>query len=173
VTVYHLAQINIAKPVADLESPVMTGFVSRLDEINALAERTKGFVWRLKSEAGDASSIRVFDDPQVLINMSVWETLDDLKRFVYRTAHLELLRNREAWFKRLSQQHQAAWWIPAGEFPSPERDAIACFTCASTAQPQLRSRSRSRFRRRRNETIVRAQQPRPRWRKRSFVVQRK
>lgn len=95
--------------------------VSRLDEINALAERTKGFVWRLKSEAGDASSIRVFDDPQVLINMSVWETLDDLKRFVYRTAHLELLRNREAWFKRLSQQHQAAWWIPAGEFPSPEQ----------------------------------------------------
>lgn len=121
MTVYHLAQINIAKPVADLESPVMTSFVSRLDEINALAERTKGFVWRLKSEAGDASSIRVFDDPQVLINMSVWETLDDLKRFVYRTAHLELLRNREAWFKRLSEQHQAAWWIPAGEFPSPEQ----------------------------------------------------
>jgi hypothetical protein len=117
---YHLAQINIAKAVADLDSPLMAGFMSRLDEINTLAERAKGFVWRLQSDAGDATSIRVFDDPKVLINMSVWETPEDLRRFVYRSIHIELIRDREAWFSRLSEQHQAAWWVPAGHHPSAE-----------------------------------------------------
>jgi hypothetical protein len=120
VTRYHLAQINIAKAVADLDSPLMAGFVSRLDEINALAERANGFIWRLQSDAGDATSIRVFEDPRIYINMSVWETPDHLKHFVYRSAHVELIRDREAWFSRLSEQHQAAWWIPAGHRPSAE-----------------------------------------------------
>lgn len=118
MTRYHLAQINIAKAVAALDSPVMAGFVSRLEEINAMAEQAKGFVWRLQSEGGDATSIHVFDDPDIYINMSVWETPDDLKNFVYRTAHVELLRDREAWFSRLPEQHQAAWWVPAGYRPS-------------------------------------------------------
>ena len=120
MTQYHLAQINIAKAVADLDSPVMADFASRLNEINALAESAKGFVWRLRSDAGDATSIRAFDDPRVYINMSVWETPEDLKNFVYRTAHVELIRDREAWFSRLSEQHQAAWWMPAGSHPSAE-----------------------------------------------------
>jgi hypothetical protein len=120
VTRYHLAQINIAKAVADLDSPLMEGFVSRLDEINALAERAKGFVWRLQSDAGDATSIRVFEDPRIYINMSVWETPEDLKHFVYRSTHVELIRDREAWFSRLSEQHQAAWWVPAGHRPSAQ-----------------------------------------------------
>jgi hypothetical protein len=120
VTRYHLAQINIAKAVADLDSPLMAGFMSRLNEINTLAERAKGFVWRLQSDAGDATSIRVFDDPRVLINMSVWETPEDLRKFVYRSVHIELIRDREAWFSRLSEQHQAAWWVPAGNRPSVE-----------------------------------------------------
>jgi hypothetical protein len=120
VTCYHLAQINIARAVADLDSPLMANFVSRLDEINALAERSRGFVWRLQSEGGDATAIRVFDDPRIYINMSVWETPDDLKSFVYRSAHVELIRDREAWFSRLSEQHQAAWWVLAGHRPSAE-----------------------------------------------------
>ena len=120
MTRYHLAQINIAKAMADLDSPLMAGFVSRLDEINALAESAKGFVWRLRSDAGDATSIRAFDDPNVYINMSVWETPEDLKNFVYRSAHVELIRDREAWFSRLSEQHQAAWWVSAGSYPSAE-----------------------------------------------------
>lgn len=120
MTRYHLAQINIAKAVADLDSPLMAGFVSRLDEINALAEQARGFVWRLQSDAGDATSIRAFDDPRTYINMSVWETPEDLKNFVYRSAHVELIRDREAWFSRLSEQHQAAWWVPAGHRPSAE-----------------------------------------------------
>ena len=120
MTRYHLAQINIARAVADLDSPLMAGFVSRLDEINALAEKAKGFVWRLQSDAGDATAIRAFDDPRTYINMSVWETPEDLKNFVYRSAHVELIRDREAWFSRLSEQHQAAWWVPAGYRPAPE-----------------------------------------------------
>jgi hypothetical protein len=118
VTRYHLAQINIARAVADLDSPLMAGFVSRLAEINALAERAKGFVWRLQSDDGDATSIRVFDDPRTYINLSVWETPEDLKNFVYRTAHVELIRDRETWFSRLSEQHQAAWWVPTGYRPA-------------------------------------------------------
>jgi heme-degrading monooxygenase HmoA len=118
VTRYHLAQINIARAVADLDSPLMAGFVSRLEEINALAEQAKGFVWRLQADSGDATSIRAFDDPRTYINMSVWETPEDLKNFVYRSAHVELIRDREAWFSRLSEQHQAAWWVIAGHRPS-------------------------------------------------------
>jgi heme-degrading monooxygenase HmoA len=120
MTRYHLAQINIAKAVADLDSPLMEGFVSRLDEINALAEGAKGFIWRLQSDAGDATSIRVFEDPRIYINMSVWETAEDLKHFVYRSAHVELIRDRDAWFGRLSEQHQAVWWVPAGHRPSAQ-----------------------------------------------------
>jgi Domain of unknown function (DUF3291) len=120
MTRYHLAQINVAKAVADLASPVMAGFMSRLSEINTLAESAKGFLWRLQSDAGDATAIRVFDDPRMLINLSVWETLEDLKNFVYRSLHVELIRDREAWFSRLPEQHQAAWWVPLGHRPSAE-----------------------------------------------------
>ena len=120
MTQYHLGQINIARAVADLDSPLMTDFLSRLDEINALAERAKGFVWRLQSDSGNAMSIRAFDDPRTYVNMSVWETPEDLKNFVYRSAHVELIRDREAWFSRLSEQHQAAWWVPAGHRPSAQ-----------------------------------------------------
>jgi hypothetical protein len=120
MTQYHLAQINIATAIADLDSPLMEGFRSRISEINALADRAKGFVWRLQSEVGDATSIRVFEDPKTYINLSVWETPEDLKNFVYRSVHVELLRDREAWFSRLSEQHQAAWWVPAGYRPSAD-----------------------------------------------------
>ncbi len=120
MTHYHLAQINIAKALADLDSPHMAGFRSRLNEINMLADNAKGFVWRLQSDAGDATSIHVFEDPRIYINLSVWETPEDLKNFVYRSLHVELIRDREALFSRLPQQHQAAWWVPAGHRPSAE-----------------------------------------------------
>jgi hypothetical protein len=120
VTQYHLAQINIAKAVADLDSPLMAGFRSRINEINRLADKAKGFVWRLQSEEGDATSIRAFADPNTYINLSIWETPEDLKNFVYGTVHVELLRDRGAWFSRLPEQHQAAWWVSIGHRPSVE-----------------------------------------------------
>ena len=98
---FQLAQINVAQAVAEMESETMTGFVSRLDEINALADQAPGFVWRLQSDEGDATSINVFDDDLMLINMSVWDSIESLKAFVYRTVHVELLQGREAWFGKL------------------------------------------------------------------------
>ncbi|MBB1489426.1 DUF3291 domain-containing protein [Oceanospirillum sediminis] len=117
---YQLAQINIARAVAGLESEQMAGFVARLDEINALADQAPGFVWRLQSEAGDATSFRVFDDPLILANMSVWQDIGSLKDYVYKSLHVELIRDRDAWFKKMTKAHQALWWIPKGHIPSLE-----------------------------------------------------
>ncbi|MAZ88936.1 MAG: hypothetical protein CL693_15005 [Cellvibrionaceae bacterium] len=120
---YHLAQINIAQAKDQMESDVMKGFVERLDEINALAEASPGFIWRLQDESGNASEIQVFDDPLLLINMSVWQDIDSLKHYVYRSAHVDLLRDRDAWFNKTVQAHQALWWVPAGHLPS-EREGV-------------------------------------------------
>jgi len=117
---FQLAQINIAQAKDDMESEVMRGFVERLDEINQLAESSPGFVWRLQDESGNAADIHAFDDPLVLINMSVWQDIDSLKGFVYRSVHVDLLRDRDAWFDKTSLAHQALWWIPAGHTPSQE-----------------------------------------------------
>ena len=115
---YQLAQINIAQAQESMESDVMSGFVERLDEINGLADNAPGFVWRLQSEEGDATSIRVFDDPLLLINMSVWENVDALKKFVYKSLHVELIQDRDAWFTKMISAHQALWWIPVDHTPS-------------------------------------------------------
>ncbi len=117
---YQLAQINIARAVDDLDSEVMVGFVARIDEINTLAEQSPGFVWRLKTEEGDALAIRVFDDPRMIINMSVWEDLESLKDYVFKSTHLELLRNKTAWFNKMQSAHLAMWWVPAGHEPTAE-----------------------------------------------------
>jgi len=117
---FRIAQVNVAQAKADMESELMQGFVSRLDEINALADRADGFIWRLKEESGGATAIRVFDDPLLLINMSVWANLEALKHYVYKSLHVELIKDREAWFNKMGDSHQALWWIPAGHVPSTE-----------------------------------------------------
>lgn len=116
-SLYHLAQLNVANAKADMESAVMQGFVARLEEINALADQAPGFVWRLQDESGDATSIDVFGDPLLLVNMSVWESLEDLKNYVYQTLHVEVLRNRNAWFNAMKEANLALWWIKAGHIP--------------------------------------------------------
>lgn len=117
---YHLAQINIAKARAEMNSPVMEGFMARLDEINEIADNAKGFIWRLQSEEGDSTAIRVFEDNLILVNISVWESLEDLKNYVYKSKHVELIRDRQAWFTSLSGANQAIWWVPDGHIPSIE-----------------------------------------------------
>lgn len=117
---FHLAQINIAQAQDEMDTVIMKGFVNRLEEINALADDADGFIWRLQSEQGDSTAIRVFDDPLLLVNMSVWEDIASLKNFVYRTAHVELIQDREAWFNKIAQKHQALWWVPAGHIPTVE-----------------------------------------------------
>jgi len=115
---FQLAQINIARARADMESDIMRGFVDRLDEINALAEESPGFLWRLKDDSGNATDIQAFDDPLMIVNMSVWRDIDSLKHFVYRTNHVDLLRDRDAWFEKTAEAHQALWWVPAGQWPT-------------------------------------------------------
>lgn len=101
-----------------MESATMAGFVTRLDEINALADKSPGFVWRLQTEEGDATSIQAFDDPNLIVNMSTWENIESLKHYVYKTAHVELIRDRDAWFSKIATVHQALWWVPAGHIPT-------------------------------------------------------
>lgn len=115
---YHLAQVNIGRMRAPLESEVMAGFVARLAEINELADRSPGFVWRLQTESGDASYLRPYDDDRILVNMSVWESVDALKLYVYHSAHAELLRERRQWFEQFAGMYAALWWIPSGHVPS-------------------------------------------------------
>jgi len=114
---YHLAQVNIGRLRGPIESPEMAGFVNRLAEINALAERSPGFVWRLQTDAGDATYLRPYEDERILINMSVWESVEALKAYTYRTVHAELLRQRQEWFELFSGTYLALWWVPTGHVP--------------------------------------------------------
>ena len=114
----HLAQVNIARMKAPIDSEVMAGFVARLDEINALADGSSGFVWRLQGDEGNAMYLRPYDDDRIIFNFSVWETFDDLKQFVYRTVHAELLRDRKSWFEQFDGAFFALWWVPAGHIPT-------------------------------------------------------
>ena len=118
-TEYYLAQVNIGKILGPMDSPVMAEFKNNLDRINALAEGSKGFVWRLKDDNNNATSIKVFEDDFMLINMSVWKNVDTLYKYVYESAHVVNLKKRREWFERLTEMHMALWWIPAGHIPSP------------------------------------------------------
>jgi Domain of unknown function (DUF3291) len=115
---YQIAQVNIGRVKAPTHDPVMAGFVSRLDELNALADRSPGFVWRLQTPVGNATYFRPYpEDDRILINMSVWESIAALRHYVYKTSHGELLRDREACFERFSGVYMALWWVPAGHRP--------------------------------------------------------
>ena len=115
---FHLAQVNIGRVRAPLDDPIMDGFRTQLDPINALADRTPGFVWRLQTEDGNAMAIRPFDDERMAINMSVWESLEALQQFVYQSAHLAPLRDRKQWFEPMEGPILALWWVPAGHIPT-------------------------------------------------------
>jgi hypothetical protein len=117
---YHLAQVNIAHARAPLEDPIMAGFIDQLPEINALADGSPGFIWRLQSEAGDNTYLRPYDDPLIIFNLSVWESVDALKQYVYRSQHAAAVRSRKQWFEKMDTDHFALWWIPAGHTPSVE-----------------------------------------------------
>jgi heme-degrading monooxygenase HmoA len=115
---WHLAQLNIGRVRAPITDPLMAGFVAELESVNALADSAPGFIWRLQTEAGDATAIRPYDDDTILINMSVWETVEALKAYVYRTHHANVMRQREKWFERLDTYFIALWWVPAGTIPT-------------------------------------------------------
>jgi Domain of unknown function (DUF3291) len=118
---HHVAQVNIALAREPLDSPVLAEFVANLEPVNALADAAPGFVWRLQDETGDATSIQAFDDERLIINMSVWESIEALWSFVYDGGHLEVMRRRREWFTRWATSgYMCLWWIPAGHIPSTD-----------------------------------------------------
>lgn len=117
---YHLSQINIARMLAPIDDPIMADFVAQLPAINALAEQSPGFVWRLQLDSGDATSIQVYDDDMIIINLTVWEDEEALRQYVYKSAHSNVLRDRRRWFEKFDGPYYAMWWLPAGKLPDPE-----------------------------------------------------
>ena len=117
---WHLAQVNVARALAPLDSPVMAGFVARIAEINALAEASPGYVWRFQDDTGNALYVRPYEDAHILFNLSVWQTPDHLRAYVYRSNHVEVMRQKQQWFEPSDEAILALWWIPAGTLPTVE-----------------------------------------------------
>ena len=150
---FELAQLNVGRLLAPVESPLIAGFVAELEPLNRIADASQGFVWRLATEAGDATSIRPTEDDLFLVNMSVWTSLEALRAYTYDTAHVAILRRRREWFERLATAHMVLWWVPAGHRPTVEealerldrlrRDGPtpAAFTFRTPFEPDLPGRA--------------------------------
>ncbi|HAA27533.1 MAG TPA: DUF3291 domain-containing protein [Cyanobacteria bacterium UBA8553] len=117
---YYLAQINIALMKASLEDPMMFEFAAALDEVNAIADHTPGFIWRLQTSSGNATNIRAYPDPRMLVNVSVWQSVEQLKTYVYRSLHGDFFVRRRNWFEKYQGEHFTMWWIPVGSLPTVE-----------------------------------------------------
>ncbi|MGW3680623.1 DUF3291 domain-containing protein [Streptomyces prasinus] len=115
---YELAQVNIARLKAPIDSPQLKDFVDNLDSVNADAEAADGFVWRLISEGGNATDISVFDDPWLIVNMSVWRNTDALTAYMYQGRHREMLARRREWFEQVREAMVTLWWVPEGHRPT-------------------------------------------------------
>ncbi len=113
----HIAQLNIGRPLHALDDPRMAGFMDNLDRVNALAERSPGFVWRLKDESNNATALRPFDDPNMLVNMSVWESVEALEQFVWATVHKQFYNRKGGWFEKLATPHFVMWPVAVGDIP--------------------------------------------------------
>ncbi len=118
MTGYEIAQLNVGRALAPLDSAVMADFMGWLDEINALAERSPGFVWRLQGVGGNNTDLKVSDDPLFIVNLSVWTSIDALYEFTYRSHHKTVFKRRHEWFERLGTPYTVLWWVPAGTFPT-------------------------------------------------------
>ena len=114
---FQIAQLNVGRAVAPLDDPQLADFMAWLDGINALAERSPGFVWRLQGDNGNNTGLKVSEDPQFIVNLSVWESLDDLHAFTYRSDHKGVFARRYDWFERAAGPNMVVWWVPAGTRP--------------------------------------------------------
>jgi len=124
--------MNIARLLHRLDAPETAGFVAALAPVNALADAAPGFVWRLQTETGDATAIRLFADDAVIVNLSVWDSLESLRAFVYSGRHLAVLRQRREWFERPRGPHTVAWWVEPGTRPTSEEGARRLALLADT-----------------------------------------
>lgn len=115
---WHIAQLNIARAVTPFDDPRLADFMGALDEVNALAERSPGFVWRMQGASGNNTDLDATGDPLVIINLTVWESIDDLFAYTYRSDHKEVFRRRFEWFERWAGPSVCLWWQPAGTIPT-------------------------------------------------------
>jgi hypothetical protein len=113
----QLAQFNIARIRYPLDDPRMAEFVDNVERVNGLAEQIEGFVWRLQDESGHAMGMTVYGDPRLLPNLTVWDNVQALERFVWRTLHRRFYERRAEWFVPVEGPPLALWWIPAGYRP--------------------------------------------------------
>ena len=134
MSAYSLAQLNIGRIRGPMDSPVMADFAANLERINAVAERSPGFVWRLQTEEGDATAIRPFEDENMLVNMSVWRDVESLNKYVYSSAHVEIMRRRREWFEPMREAFLVLWWVPEGHQPGVA-EAIAKLELLRTNGP--------------------------------------
>lgn len=134
---YQLAQLNLAKMKFAIDHPEMSDFVARLDAINALADASPGFVWRLQTDDGDATGIDFFGT-DALVNMSVWKDIESLHGYVYRSAHNEVMALRKQWFERMSESYSVLWWITDGQLPTLE-EASERLDCLRELGPSARA----------------------------------
>lgn len=116
----HLAQLNIGRLRYPTDDPRLADFMNNLDLVNGIAERTPGFVWRLKGEDNNATGIRAFADPNTIVNLSVWESIEALERFVWQTVHKRFYGRQQEWFAKMEGPHLVMWWVPAGCRPTVE-----------------------------------------------------
>ena len=122
---FHLAELNVARLRHPLDAVETAEFVSVLDAVNLIAEVSPGFVWRLQGEANQSSSyVTAYDDPLVIINLTVWTDVESLKHFTYRSGHGAYFRRRSEWFEPTTEAHMVCWWTPAGTVPDVA-DAVA------------------------------------------------
>ena len=115
---WELAQINIARLIAPLDDPRIAEFVGQLDSINRLADASPGFIWRLQSDAGNATDVSYNDDPFTIVNMSVWQSVEALRDFTYRSGHIQVFRDRAKWFEKMTVPSYCLWWVPVGHQPT-------------------------------------------------------
>jgi hypothetical protein len=116
---YNLAQINVAKFRHPINDPVNADFVANLDRVNAVADASPGFVWRLIGSGNSATDIQAFDDPLLLVNLSVWTDIESLRAYAYKNpAHAEIMRRRKEWTEEMQEAYVALWWIPSGHIPT-------------------------------------------------------
>src|SRR5436305_14753296 len=119
----HLAELNIARLKHPLDDPRVAEFVNNLDRVNGIADKMPGFVWRMKDEGGNATAIRIVDDPQVIANLTVWESVQALEIFVFRTVHSHFYKRRAEWFEVMDRPAVVMWWVEPGHLPSLEEAA--------------------------------------------------
>ena len=117
---YHLAQYNLARLLTPLDHPQVADFVANLHRINELGDRTPGFVWRLQTDDGTSTSVRVRGDDLVIVNFTLWESAEALFEFTYRSEHVEMYRRRREWFEAPTEAYLVLWWVTAGHIPTVE-----------------------------------------------------